>query len=82
MYLIALGVTQGPRKRALLLHRGGLDLQDIFDNLDGGDTFEEAVAELDAKFRKKRNDSFERNKFRQMCPRDKESTSQFVTRLE
>ena len=87
-YTAALANVNDARKKALLLHCGGQDLQDIFELFKFDDdvtqencTFVQAMAKFDSHFAIHRNDTFERNVFRQMTQRDGESTAQYVTRL-
>ena len=87
-YIAALGNVADARKKALLLHCGGQEIQDIFELFDfDGDvtqetcTFVQAIAKFDAHFAIHRNDTFERNVFRQMSQHDGESIAQYVTRL-
>ena len=87
-YIAALGTVTDARQKALLLHCGGQDIQDIFELFDWADdvtsdtaTYDQTLAKFDAHFAIHRNDTFERNVFRQMTQQDGESTAQFVTRL-
>ena len=87
-YTAALEKVDDARKKALLLHCGGQELQDIFELFEfAGDvtqetcTFAQAMAKFDTHFAIHRNDTFERNVFRQLTKADGESTAQFVTRL-
>lgn len=87
-YIAALGNVADARQKALLLHCGGQDIQDIFELFTWADdvtsdtaTFAQTLAKFDAHFAIHRNDTFERNLFRQMIQQDGESTAQFVTRL-
>ena len=87
-YIAALGNVADARQKALLLHCGGQDLQDVFELFVFDDdvthetcTFAQTMAKFDAHFAINRNDTFERNVFRNMTKTDGESTAQFVTRL-
>ena len=83
-FAIGKGVTDSRRKRALLLHCAGPQVQDIFDTLpDKGDdrNFEAAVTALDKHFNPLVNKFYERHKFRQMAQQDKDSIDQFIARL-
>jgi hypothetical protein len=87
-YIDSLGNVNNARKKALLLHCAGQDVQDIFDTLEFPNdvtvdtcTFLQASEALGKYFGVRRNDSYERNIFRQMSFRNGETTAQFVTRL-
>lgn len=60
LYLAASGVREASRKRALLLHLAGPDVQDIFFTLEGtGDDadYDGAVNKLNEYFTPKKNDA-------------------------
>ena len=83
-FAIGKGVTDSRRKRALLLHCAGPQVQDIFDTLpDKGDdrNFDAAVTALDKHFNPLVNKFYERHKFRQMAQQDRDSVDQFIARL-
>ena len=72
------------RRRALLLHHAGLDVQDIFSTLPdtgGPADYEAAVKALNTYFVPKVNHAYARHQFRQMMPNKGETTRQFATRL-
>jgi hypothetical protein len=71
------------RKKALLLHTAGMDVQDIFDTIPDADTknYAESLAALDEKFAPQMNESYERYVFRSMSQEDSETVDQFITRL-
>ncbi|KAK7116842.1 hypothetical protein V1264_002453 [Littorina saxatilis] len=89
IYLVALGDVAGARKKALLLHCGGSELQEIFETFEfAGDdvtpdncSYAQALEALNKHFGAQRNDTFERNVFRQMAQKEGEATAQFITRL-
>ena len=60
-YIIASGITDVARKRALFLCNAGDQVQELFDTLtDTGDTYEAAKNALDNYFAARRNASYER----------------------
>lgn len=87
IYLMAEEVTNQERCKILLLHKGGRDLQVVFDNLPAlssesdHEIFTNAINRLDEFFVKKRNDTFERISFRKMTQTNDETFDQFVLRL-
>ncbi|XP_057305378.1 uncharacterized protein K02A2.6-like [Hydractinia symbiolongicarpus] len=81
-YILASGVRDDERKRAILLHMIGPNCQEIFETFsDPGTTFEEALHKFDEHFSVKKNIPFERHKFHQASQQVGESTDQFITRL-
>jgi len=81
-------ITEVKRKKAMLLHYGGLDLQDIFYSLPGAsavdnaeDPFAETKRLLNEHFKPKSNVAFERHIFRQIRQNEGETMAQYVTRL-
>ena len=83
LFLVARGNTSANQKRALLLHCGGLGLQDIFFTLGvaAEATYEQCVTALDNYFKPKANKVYERHVFHSLLPEEGEETSMFVTRL-
>ncbi|KAK7106395.1 hypothetical protein V1264_017657 [Littorina saxatilis] len=82
LFLVARGETPEGQKKALLLHCAGFEVQDTFDTLpERGDSYDEAVAALDAYFKPQQNFTYERHVFRQIAQMPEETTAQFVTRL-
>lgn len=82
IYMTANGVTGDAQKRALLLHLGGPEVQDIFETLDvGGTAFKDAEKALDDYFVKKKNVAFERHVLRQAMQNSQETMDNFITRL-
>ena len=72
------------RRRALLLHFAGPDVQDIFATLpDTGESkdYEKAVKALNDYFIPKVNTAYARHVFRQLVQKPNEPIQQFVTRL-
>ena len=78
-YLAASNITDSARKRAVLLHLAGPEVQDIFLTLT--DTHETALAKLTEYFTPKKNIPFERHLFRQVSQEPGESIESFATRL-
>ena len=77
-------VTNEGQKVALLLHSGGIELQEIYYTLvseDQDTSFKDCVAVLDNYFTPKVNVSFEGHVFRQMQQMEGETINQFVCRL-
>lgn len=84
MFLTAKGVTNDKQKVALLLHTGGLKLQELYFTLVNEDEekeFEDCVKTLDEYFVPKVNLPFERHQFRQMGQTSGEKVDHFVSRL-
>ena len=84
LYLLAKGITKETQKVALLLHTGGLDLQELYYTLvseEEPQTLEECLTVLDNYFVPKANVPFERHLFRQMEQSPGEKVDQFVCRL-
>ena len=78
------GVTNEGQRVALLLHSGGMELQEIYYTLvpeDTKTTFNDCVAALDNYFTPKVNVPFERHVFRQIQQMEGETIDQFVGRL-
>ncbi|KAL1268570.1 hypothetical protein QQF64_033933 [Cirrhinus molitorella] len=72
------------RRRALLLHHAGTDVQDIFSTLENTGTtteYDTAVAALNAYFIPRVNTALARQSFYQVTQRQGETVQQFVTRL-
>ena len=73
-------------KVALLLHSGGMDLQEIFYMLapedEAQNNFDNCLTILDNYFTPKVNVPFERHEFRQLAQLQDETTDQFVCRLQ
>ncbi|RWR99570.1 hypothetical protein B4U79_14484, partial [Dinothrombium tinctorium] len=81
-YLLALNVNQSNRKRAILLHVGGEELQDIVDGLkDPGDNYEKTIDALNKHFSPTKNIIFECHMFQQIEQNKEESIDAFASRL-
>ena len=81
-YLTASGTNNDSRMRALLLHRAGPDVQNIFMHLqDVGTIYKAAMDALNNHFEPKKNVVFERHVFRQAMPGTNESSLTFVASL-
>ncbi|XP_062540777.1 uncharacterized protein LOC134208847 [Armigeres subalbatus] len=90
-YLAASGNTGQCEKRNQLLHLGGPDLQDIFDNLPGVHDvphvtpdppfYDVAIQQLDSHFQPCRRRTYERHVFRQISQLHGERFGDFVMRL-
>ena len=83
LYLVASGVRDDARKRALLLHLAGTEVQDIFFTLEDANNggYDGAVTKLNAHFKPQKNIPYERHMFRQAEQAQGESTDNFVHRL-
>lgn len=72
------------RRRALLLHHAGTDVQDIFSTLDNTglqEDYDKAVDALNKYFVPQVNTAFARQSFYQLAQHSGETVQQFVTRL-
>ncbi len=94
IYITARGIDNVPQKRALLLHCGGPELQELFETLvDPGpaeplaehaadvDDFEKAIRTLSHYFKPKKNIPYERHRFRKIDQEESETVDQFITKL-
>ncbi|XP_006824607.1 uncharacterized protein LOC102801657 [Saccoglossus kowalevskii] len=82
-YLVAQGITDDKRKRALLLYSAGDEVADIFDTLpDTGDEFKEALEALYKYFVPKVNKAYEVYVFRNASQKPCETLDSYNTRLE
>ncbi|CAH1994743.1 unnamed protein product [Acanthoscelides obtectus] len=89
IYLEAANIDRDIKKRASLLHFGGLDLQEVFYNIPGAnvepaegvDVFEIAISKLDAYFAPRQSKVFERHIFRLLKQEPDEKFEKFVLRL-
>ena len=69
LYVTSRGVVADKQKVALLLHTGGIDLQDLFYTLvakDSDVTYDDCVRRLNKHFAPQLNIPFERHVFRQI----------------
>ena len=77
------------KKTSLLLHFNGMDVQDIFEDLQdpgpipesGDNVYKIAIRKLDSYFRVEENIPYERHVFRQLTQREGETADQFIVRL-
>lgn len=85
LYVTSKGVTNQAQKVALLLHSGGMELQEIYYTLapedEAQNNFDNCLTVLDNYFTPKVNVPFERHGFRQMAQLEGETIDQFVCRL-
>lgn len=89
IYLLATGVDDSLKRRAILLHTGGLALQDVYYNLpgahvektDSNDVFNIAIEKLDEYFSPKQSFLYERHLFRLMKQEPEEKFDKFLVRL-
>ncbi|KAJ8913331.1 hypothetical protein NQ315_013302, partial [Exocentrus adspersus] len=93
IYLFASNINNSKVKRAVLLHSGGLGLQEIFYNIPGAnvddsleenkdkDVFDIALQKLDEYFLPKISKIYERHLFRLMEQEENEKFDKFVVRL-
>ena len=83
--MAAMDVKEESRKRALLLHYSGEEVNDLFDTLpDTGEDndYKEACEALTRYFTPKKNVSFEIFKFRNLKQESHETVDEFHTRLQ
>ena len=81
-YIIASGVKDESRKRCLLLCNAGVEVQDIFETLETGTSYQEAITALDGYFAPHRNLPYERYNFSQCSQHSDETIDSFVSRLK
>jgi hypothetical protein len=96
-YVIGRGIKEDERKKALLLHCAGPEVQEIFDTLPqiteedamfqgvGAPDFTHylaAMTMLDRKFMPQANESYERHKFRRKTQKEEETVKQYIVRLK
>ncbi|CAB4039302.1 Hypothetical predicted protein [Paramuricea clavata] len=82
MYLVATGITDKERQRALLLYQAGARVREIFRQLSNtGDDLETAVAKLNEYFEPQKHRLYEVYKFRQAAQENNVSIDQYQTRL-
>ncbi|CAB3244910.1 unnamed protein product [Arctia plantaginis] len=86
IYFIATDTNDQNTKRAILLHSGGMILQDIYFNIPGAhvtatDVYDTAVKKLDEYFSPKQSYLFERHLFRLMKQEPDEKFEKFLIRL-
>ena len=84
-FMAAMDVKEESRKRTLLLHHSGEEVNDLFDTLpDTGEDndYKEACEALTRYFTPKKNVSFEIFKFRNLKQESHETVDEFHTRLQ
>lgn len=86
IYLEASNITNEGKKRACLLHFGGLELQEIFYNIpgaseEGDEVFTTALLKLDEYFAPKQSKVYERHMFRLLKQEPDEKFDKFLVRL-
>ncbi|XP_060806004.1 uncharacterized protein K02A2.6-like [Amyelois transitella] len=86
IYLDAAGIDTSQKKKASLLHFGGLELQEVFYNIpdtstDDTDVFKAAINKLDAYFAPKQSKVYERHLFRLITQESNEKFEKFLVRL-
>lgn len=89
IYFLAANIDTGAKKRATLLHIGGLGLQEVYYNLPGAhvdeienvDVYKVAIEKLDQYFSPKQSRYFERYMFRLMKQEEGERFEAFLLRL-
>ncbi|GBP75786.1 hypothetical protein EVAR_65418_1 [Eumeta japonica] len=89
IYLEASNIDKDVKKKASLLHFGGLDLQEVFYNIPGAniepsegvDVFEVAISKLDSYFAPKQSRVYERHTFRLLKQEPEEKFEKFLVRL-
>ena len=80
--MVGFGITDDQRKKALLLHYGGEDLDDIFQTLKPEkEDYKFAKAALDAYFTPKQNTIYETIVFTRTKQESNEAVDQYCTRL-
>ncbi|CAK1596120.1 unnamed protein product [Parnassius mnemosyne] len=89
IYFVATNTNAQITKRAMLLHFGGMALQDIYFNIPGAhvtnpdatDVYDTAIKKLDEYFSPKQSYLFERHIFRLMKQEPNEKFEKFLVRL-
>ena len=91
-YILAKGITNSARKRDLLLHCAGTEVQELFETLqdpgppadageDNADKYQKALRTLHAHFSVQLNEPYERHVFRNLKQKEGETVDQIITRL-
>ncbi|KAL9985472.1 hypothetical protein ACROYT_G007886 [Oculina patagonica] len=83
------GIDNVRKKTSQLLHFAGMEVQDVFEDLqdpgpvpeEGDNAYKIAIRKLDSYFRVEENIPYERHVFRQLTPQDGETVDQFMVRL-
>ena len=84
LYVKSRGVSDEGQKVAIMLHTGGMALQEVYYSLaeeDGDLSLAESIKVLDEHFIPMANVPFERHLFRQLEQQVDETVDQFVCRL-
>lgn len=82
LYIRAKAVKDEDQKTALLLHCGGMDLQELYYTLcDDDKSYTDSLQLLDTHFTPKKNVPYERHLFRKMSQKQDETVDQFAYRL-
>lgn len=82
-FITAMNIEDQTRKRALLLHYGGFELQDIFEVLDNtGTTIEDLTNAFSRYFEPKTNECFEVWNFQKTIQNDGETLQSYYVRLK
>ncbi|CAB4016472.1 Retrovirus-related Pol poly from transposon, partial [Paramuricea clavata] len=84
MFIIASGITDAKRKRALLLYQAGPRVREIFKQLEdtgNDDNYEVAKAKLKEYFDPQKNRRYEVYRFRQAMQKPDETLDEYHTRL-
>ena len=82
-------IDNARKKTSQLLHFSGMEVQDIFEDLQdpgpipetGDNAFKIEIRKLDSHFRVEENIPYERHVFRQLAPKEEETADQFMVRL-
>ena len=85
-FIVASGINDAPRKKALLLHLLGPECQDIFQTLtitqeENQNEFDAAINALNGHFSVQKNVPFERSVFHRAVQDAEENIDQYITRL-
>ena len=91
-YISAKGITQSARKKGLLLHRAGTEVQELFETIqdpgppadaaeDNADEYQKALRTLDAHFSAQLNEPHGSHVFRNLKKEEGETVDQLLTRL-
>ena len=83
------GIDNVRKKTSQLLHFAGMEMQDIFEDLqdpgpvpaEGDNAYKVAIRKLDFYFRVEENIPYERHVFRQLSLQEEETADQFMVRL-
>ena len=82
-FLGACDIRDKKRKRHVLLHVAGEEVQDVFDTLtETGDDYDTAIDKLNSYFKQKSSVTYERHVFRCTGQDSEETISHYVTRLK